>query len=73
MLFRSLLVAKAVQRIEKTSIDAWMTFVARLSKEAQGLFARSVMSDACPKRNVAARNTEFAKWAAANNFLFAKK
>jgi hypothetical protein len=45
----------------------------RIPKEAQGLFARSVMSEKCPKRDVAARNTEFAVWAAANNFLFAKK
>jgi hypothetical protein len=52
---------------------AWMKFMNRIPKEAQGLFARSVMSEKCPKRDVAARNTEFAVWAAANNFLFAKK
>jgi hypothetical protein len=68
-----MLVSKAVQRIDKDSISAWMTFLNRIPKEAQGLFARSVMSDKCPKRDVAARNTEFAIWAAANNFLFAKK
>ena len=68
-----MLVSKAVQRIDKDSIGAWMKFLNRIPKEAQGLFARSVMSDKCPKRDVAARNTEFAVWAAANNFLFAKK
>ena len=68
-----MLVSKAVQRIDKDSISAWMKFLNRIPKEAQGLFARSVMSDKCPKRDVAARNTEFAVWAAANNFLFAKK
>lgn len=68
-----MLVSKAVQRIDPANINAWMTYMNRMSKESQGLFARSVMSDMCPKRNVAARNTEFAKWAAANNFLFAKK
>jgi hypothetical protein len=68
-----MLVAKAVHRIEKDSMAAWMKFLNRIPKEAQGLFARSVMSDKCPKRDVAARNTEFAVWAAANNFLFAKK
>lgn len=68
-----MMVAKAVQRIDPTNIVAWMKFLVRMSKEAQGLFARSVMSDNCPKRSVATRNTEFAKWAAANNFLFAKK
>jgi hypothetical protein len=68
-----MLVAKAVHRIEKDTMVAWMTFMNRIPKEAQGLFARSVMSDKCPKRDIAARNTEFAMWAAANNFLFAKK
>ena len=68
-----MLVAKAVQRIEKVSIDAWMDFLPRISKEAQGLFARSVMSDKCPKRTVAATNPKFAKWAADNNYLFARK
>jgi hypothetical protein len=68
-----MLVAKAVHRIETSNITAWMKFLNRIPKEAQGLFARSVMSDRCPKRDVAARNTEFALWAAANNFMFAKK
>jgi hypothetical protein len=68
-----MLVSKAVHRIEKDNMVAWMKFMNRIPKEAQGLFARSVMSEKCPKRDVAARNTEFAVWAAANNFLFAKK
>ena len=68
-----MLVAKAVQRIEKASIDSWMEFLPRMSKESQGLFARSVMSEMCPKRTVAATNPKFAKWAADNNYLFAKK
>jgi len=68
-----MLVTKAVQRIDKDNIKSWMKFLVRLSKEAQGLFARSVMSDKCPKRDVATRNTEFATWAASNNYMFAKK
>ena len=68
-----MMIAKAVHRIDATSINAWMRYMLRLSREAQGLFARSVMSDLCPKRSVATRNVEFAKWAADNNFLFAKK
>jgi hypothetical protein len=68
-----MLVAKAVHRIENSNIVAWMKFLNRIPKEAQGLFARSVMSDKCPKRLVAARNTEFALWASANNFMFAKQ
>jgi hypothetical protein len=68
-----MLVAKAVQRIEKATMNAFMEFLPRLSKEAQGLFARTVMTDNCPKRDVAATNTKFATWAASNNYLFSRK
>ena len=68
-----MLIAKAVQRIEKSTMNAFMEFLPRLSKEAQGLFARTVMTNNCPKRDVAATNTKFATWAADNNYLFAKK
>jgi hypothetical protein len=68
-----MLVSKAVQRIKRESIGAWMQFVSRMSKEAQGLFARSVMTDRCPTRDVAATNPAFAQWAAANNYMFARK
>jgi hypothetical protein len=68
-----MLIAKAVQRIEKDTMGAWMDYLPRMSKESQGLFARSVMSDLCPKRPVAATNPKFAKWAADNNYLFARK
>jgi len=65
-----LLVARAVQRIERESVGAWMEYMARMAKEAQSLFARSVMSDKCPKRKVATTNAAFAKWAADNNYVF---
>ena len=68
-----MLVTKAVQRIEKATMDAFMDFLPRLTKEAQGLFARTVMAKDCPKQNVAATNPKFAKWAADNNYLFAKQ
>lgn len=67
-----MLIAKAIQRIEKSTMDAFMDFLPRLSKEAQGLFGRSVMSKTCPKQNVAATNTRFAVWAAENNYVFGK-
>lgn len=68
-----MLVSKAVQRIRKETVSAWMEFLPRLSKEAQGLFARSVMIPQCPTREVAATNPKFAQWAAANNYMFARK
>ena len=68
-----MLVSKAVQRIRRETISAWMEFLPRMSKEAQGLFARSVMINQCPTREVAATNPKFAQWAAANNYMFARK
>ena len=68
-----MLVAKAVQRIRKDNMNAWMDFLPRMSKEAQGLFARSVMTQQCPNREVAATNPKFAKWAADNNYMFARR
>lgn len=68
-----MLVAKAVQRIRKETVGAWMDFLQRMSKEAQGLFARSVMTEQCPNRAVAATNAKFAKWAADNNYMFARR
>lgn len=68
-----MLVSKAVRRISKETINAWMDFLPRLSKEAQGLFARSVMIEECPTRLVAATNAKFAKWCSDNNYLFARR
>lgn len=63
-----MMVAKAVQRLERETFDAWMLYVQRLGKEVQALFARSIMRS--PKVGIATTHKEFSKWAAANSFLF---
>jgi hypothetical protein len=63
-----MMVSKAVQRVERESFDAWMTYVERLPKEVQALFARSVMRSA--KVSVATTHKGFSAWAAKNSFLF---
>lgn len=63
-----MMVAKAVQRVERETFDDWMVYVQRLGKEVQALFARSVMRSA--KVGIATTHREFSKWAAANSFLF---
>ena len=60
--------AKAVQRVERDTFDAWMTYVQRMGKEVQALFARSVMRSA--KVSIATTHKGFTKWAAENSFLF---
>lgn len=65
-----MLVYSAVQRVEKDTINKWIKYMARISKEAQGLFATSVMRTS--KKSVVGTSTEFVKWATANNYLFAQ-
>jgi hypothetical protein len=65
-----MLVYSAVQRVEKDSMGKWMEYLNRLGKEAQGLFATSVMRT--KKASTAGTNQEFIKWATANNYLFAR-
>jgi len=63
-----MMVAKAVQRIERETFDAWMTYVERLPKEVQALFARSIMRSA--KVGIATTHKGFTSWASKNSFLF---
>lgn len=63
-----LLVAKAVMRVEKETFGAWMTFCQRMPKEAQALFARTIMSN--PKNVWVAQRPEFTAWAQPNIYLF---
>ena len=63
-----MMVAKAVQRVERDTFDAWMTYVQRMGKEVQALWARSVMRSA--KVGIATTHKQFTKWAADNSFLF---
>ena len=65
-----MLVYSAVQRVEKDTINKWIKYMSRISKEAQGLFATSVMRTS--KKSVVGTSTEFVKWATANNYLFAQ-
>lgn len=63
-----MMIGKAVQRVERDTFDDWMTYVQRMGKEVQALWARSVMRS--PKVSIATTNRNFSSWAAANSFLF---
>lgn len=65
-----LLVMKAVQRVEKETMGAWMTYLKRMTKETQGLFARSIVSSNCPKAGMASNQREFTQWVVKNGYLF---
>lgn len=65
-------VMKAAQRIEKTNLEAWMTYVKRLPLETQALFARSVMHKNSPKREMVATTSYFVGWVVSNHWVFAE-
>jgi MoxR-like ATPase len=49
----------------------WVTYMNRLPKEAQGLFANGVRSPKYAQQSKVMRNTAFTNWAIANNYMFA--
>ena len=67
-----LTVCKAVQRVSKDNLPAWMAYMEKMQKEAQGLFARSVMSPRCMHRDWLSTNGIFSKWVHTNHYLFVK-
>lgn len=65
---RCICVFSAITRVEKDTLSKWMTYVNRMDKEWQALFAKSVMKS--PKQAFCVMNREFRDWALANEWLF---
>jgi hypothetical protein len=66
-----MVVYRALAAIERDWIDAWMTYLARLDKEAQGMFANGVRAPKYSKQSIVMTNRKFPDWAMANNYMFA--
>jgi energy-coupling factor transporter ATP-binding protein EcfA2 len=65
-----LVVSKALSNVATDTFDSWMTYLNRLPREAQALFAMSVMSANSPKRSIAVTNRKFTEYAVENGYLF---
>jgi len=63
-----MIVAKAAMRLDKDTFGAWMTYLDRLPKETQALFAKTIMRG--DKKQIAATFRPFTEWATANMYLF---
>lgn len=63
-----MMVAKMAMRVEDDTMGKCMTYVERLPKETQALFARTLTRS--PKRKVAASNRAYIEWASKNMYLF---
>ena len=68
-----MVVFKALSALERDWADAWMKYVNRLDKEAQGLFANGVRSSKYnkTKQSMIMQNKLFTQWAMDNNYMFA--
>jgi energy-coupling factor transporter ATP-binding protein EcfA2 len=65
-----MVVYRTLQVIERDWMDAWMDYMQRLDKEAQGMFANGVRADKYPKQSIVMTNKKFTQWAMANNYMF---
>ena len=66
-----MVVYRALATIDKDWIDAWMDYMVRLDKEAQGMFVNGVRAKNYSKQSVVMTNRKFTEWAMQNNYMFA--
>ena len=65
-----MIVYRTLGAIERDWVDAWMDYLGRLDKEAQGYFANGVRSPKYGKQSLVMTNKKFTAWAMANNYMF---
>jgi hypothetical protein len=65
-----LVIAKILQNVKQETFDNVMDYIGRLPREAQALYAMSIMSSKSPKRSIAVTNKKFTEWAVFNGYLF---
>lgn len=66
-----MVVYRSLSAIERNWVDAWVTYMKRLSTEAQGLFVNGVRNPKYSRQQEVMTNKLFTQWAIDNRFLFA--
>lgn len=66
-----MVVYRALSVIEREWIPAWMDYLGRLDKEAQGLFVNGVRNPKYSKQSMLMTHEKFRAWALNNNYMFA--
>ena len=66
-----MVVYRTLASLERDWIDAWLDYMGRLDKEAQGMFANGVRAPKYSKQAMVMTNKKFTQWAMDNNYLFA--
>ena len=64
-----MLAAKAVQRLEKSTVGEWMVYLQRLRPEAQALWSRTMMSSSS-KSSIVSSNRTYTEWCVNNRHLW---
>ena len=65
-----MVVYRALATIERKWVDQWLTYMNRLSKEAQGLFVNGVRATNYSRRDYVVQSKKFQDWCMANNYMF---
>lgn len=65
-----MVVYRALATIEREWVTQWLTYMNRLSKEAQGLFVNGVRATNYSRRDYVVQNKKFQDWCLANNYMF---
>jgi len=66
-----MVVYRTMAALERDWLDAWMDYMVRLPKEAQGMFANGVRTPKYSKQPMVMTNTKFTNWAMQNSYLYA--
>ena len=66
-----MVVYRTLASIERDWVNAWMDYLVRLDKEAQGMFANGVRVPKYAKQSLVMTNKKFTDWAVQNNYMFA--
>ena len=66
-----MVVYRTLASLDKDWVGAWMDYMVRLDKEAQGMFANGVRAPKYSKQSMVMTNKKFTDWAMQNNYMFA--
>ena len=66
-----MVVYRSLAALESSWLNAWMDYMPRLDREAQGMFANGVRAPKYSKQSMVMTNKKFTQWAMDNNYMFA--
>jgi len=65
-----MVVYRSLASMERSWVNAWMDYMPRLNKEAQGMFVNGARNPKYSKIDVVMSNAKFTEWAKDNTYMF---